>query len=220
MSGLQLVCLWPGLAAAWYRGAVRSLCVAVLCAWAICLLLLATFVWPQWMALGLVRLCWFMATLVWLANAVWSHWKLRELLQSGSREGSRQFEVAQIEYLKGNWFEAEAVLMDVIHAHPRDAEAILLLVSVLRHTKRWQPALRRLNQLKLLDTAASWRFEIEQEERWIQQRMAEHSDAEAGVELAAIAEVETLPDEKHGEGDHEEPAATSTEAAPSVSVSV
>ena len=219
MNGLRLACFWPGLAAAWYRGTLRSLCLAILCAWAICLLLLATFVWPEWMALGLVRFLWLAAILGGMANAVWSHWTLGQLLQPATNDSSQRFELAQTEYLKGNWLEAEAVLMEVIHSRPRDAEALLLLVSVLRHTKRWQPAVRRLNQLKLLETAAPWQFEIAQEERLIQQRMAEHDEAETQVEVSAphecgteVSNTEECGTEENGETHGEDV----TEEMPSV----
>lgn len=92
----------------------------------------------------------------------------------GTPDSSSQsaFILAQTEYLKGNWFEAEAILLEILQDFPRDAEAMLLLVGVLRHTERWQPALRRLDQLEMLDTASPWRFEINRERKIIQTRMA------------------------------------------------
>jgi thioredoxin-like negative regulator of GroEL len=92
-------------------------------------------------------------------------------------------QLAQNDYLRGNWFEAEATLLDVLQQQPRDAEATLLLVSVLRHTKRWQPALRRLGQLVLLESAQRWAEEIEREKRLIMRAMEEAGGAEHEVQL-------------------------------------
>jgi predicted Zn-dependent protease len=83
------------------------------------------------------------------------------------------FEEAQAQYLQGNWFEAEALLLDLLDKFPKDAEALLLLIGVLRHTQRWQPALRRLDQLQSLDTAAGWHFEIIRERQIVEKRFRE-----------------------------------------------
>ena len=61
------------------------------------------------------------------------------------------FLAAQREYLRGNWFEAEAELLELTQLAPDDVPAVLLLVGVLRHTHRYRPALRRLEQLQLLE---------------------------------------------------------------------
>ncbi|MEZ6080636.1 MAG: hypothetical protein R3C56_34670 [Pirellulaceae bacterium] len=51
-----------------------------------------------------------------------------------------------------------------MHQHPRDAEAMLLLVGILRpHTAISTRPAPRLRQLELLETAAVWHFEIERE---------------------------------------------------------
>ncbi len=76
---------------------------------------------------------------------------------------------AQTQYLQGNWFEAEAILLDLTKSDPGDMAAGLLLVGVLRHTHRQAAALRHLEQLCLYDAAAAWRFEIEREKQLISQ---------------------------------------------------
>ncbi len=53
-------------------------------------------------------------------------------------EAKDSFLAAQVDYLAGNWFEAEAKLLQILHEYPRDAESHLLLVGVLRHTRRFQ----------------------------------------------------------------------------------
>ena len=102
-------------------------------------------------------------------------------------EAKDNFLLAQVDYLAGNWFEAEAKLLQILHEYPRDAESQLLLVGVLRRTKRFRPALRRLATLETLDSGARWRHEIRQERALIERRMAE-SDAEPSTAEMATEE--------------------------------
>jgi len=176
--GIHLLCCWPGLAALWYRGIQRGLLLAVLFSWIVCLLLLATFVWPMWFHVWVIRLAWILVGVAWILGTVQSHWTLGRLIGNPDRKSQSAFVQAQAEYLKGNWFEAEAILLDLLQDFPRDAEALLLLVGVLRHTKRWQPAIRRLDQLELLDTSIPWRFEILRERRIIEACMAQSLQTE------------------------------------------
>jgi hypothetical protein len=170
--GIQLLCCWPGLASLWYRGVPRALLLAILFCWAISLLLLATFVWPGWFDAWVIRCSWVGALVVWLVASVKNHLNFQRLVGHADDRAQTAFVQAQAEYLKANWFEAEAILLDLLQEFPRDAEATLLLVGVLRHTQRWQPALRRLEQLEMLETAGPWRFEIQRERAIIQSRMA------------------------------------------------
>ena len=172
---LRAICLWPGLPAAWLLGVSRSLLIALVYAWSICGLLLATFVWPDWIAVSLLRMLWLVAIATWISAAFRNCLRLPGMLATSDAHSSQALVGAQQEYLRGNWFEAEASVLQVLQDHPRDAEAMLLLVGILRRTRRFQPALRRLGQLELLETAASWHFEIQREKGWIARAMADAS---------------------------------------------
>lgn len=171
--GFQLFCCWPGLAALWYRGNSRSLLAALFFCWVVCMALLATFVWPQWLNQWVVRSVWGILAVVWFASFIKSHLGFARLIGKPDNQSQSDFEQAQQQYLQGNWFETEAILLNLLDKFPRDAEALLLLVGVLRHTQRWQPALRRLDQLESLDTAANWRFEITRERHIVEKRFTE-----------------------------------------------
>ena len=172
MSAIRYASLWPGLPAAWYRGQARGLLLAVAFCWAMCLLLLVTFVWPAWISGWLVALMWAAGGVYWLFEVVRTQWRLDGLLENSSKNSTGEFIHAQREYLKGNWFEAEARLLEIVREHPHDVAAALMLVGVLRHTRRWRPALRRLEQLTLLDAAAGWQFEIYREQQLIERELA------------------------------------------------
>lgn len=95
------------------------------------------------------------------------------MLATSDVRSSQMLVDAQSDYLRGNWFEAEAKLLQILHHHPRDAESFLLMVGVLRRTNRHKSAMRRLEQLELLDTSAAWHFEIQRERKLIEQAMTE-----------------------------------------------
>lgn len=162
---MHVVCCWPGLAECWIRGNSRGLFAAILFSWTVCFVLLATFVWPEWLGTWSLRLAWMIVASIWLFSLVKSHINFSKLMGVPDSKAHDTFETAQQEYLRGNWYEAEAMLLDLLEKYPRDAEAILLLVGVLRHTQRFQPAIRRLDLLESLDTSAPWRFEIAQERK-------------------------------------------------------
>lgn len=170
---MHLVCCWPGLAECWVRGNSRGLFGAILFSWTVCFLLLATFFWPAWLGSWTVRIFWLAVACIWLVSLVRSHLSYSKLLGLPDTKSQNAFESAQQEYLRGNWYEAEAMLLDLLEKYPRDAEATLLLVGVLRHTQRFQPAIRRLDTLESLDTSAPWRFEIARERKILERLFRE-----------------------------------------------
>lgn len=105
-------------------------------------------------------------------------------------EAKDNFLLAQTDYLAGNWFEAEAKLLQILHDFPRDAESQLLLVGVLRHTRRFRPALRRLAHLETLDSALRWRHEIIRERAIIERRIAEELEEQPEAEPEVSAKLE------------------------------
>ncbi len=124
------------------------------------------------------RCFWLLASVAWLVAAVSSHFQFKRLmLVAKPLEAKDNFLEAQVDYLAGSWFEAEAKLLQILHDFPRDAESQLMLVGVLRRTKRFRPGLRRLAHLETLDSAARWGHEIRRERELIELRMAEELEA-------------------------------------------
>lgn len=178
MLGIRAVCLWPGLPGAWVRGRVQQLLLALAATWIFSFLLLATFVWPAWVGSGSLRALWAGAGIGWLWFSLRGHWQYAGMQRVSAPEQAVAFTQAQEEYLRGNWFAAEARLLAILQAESRDVEALLLLISVLRQTRRWQPALRRLKQMELLDGAHPWRHEVAREKVLIERAIAAASEAE------------------------------------------
>ncbi len=89
------------------------------------------------------------------------------------------FLLALGEYLKGNWYEAESVCQQLLRDKARDAEAELMLATILRHTGRYAAARERLDDLKRWDDAAKWEWEIANElERLAEAEQQEPDDPE------------------------------------------
>ncbi len=142
--------------------------------------MLATFVWPHWFNSWLVTSC-----LDWDVDFLGCGMcaqQLGNMARCNAMQCQRLVTIAFAKrsrnISKANWFEAESLLHAILADAPRDAESHLLLASVLRHSRRWAAALRRLDQLELLDTAARWRFEIRQERQLIMRRQQEHQEQE------------------------------------------
>jgi thioredoxin-like negative regulator of GroEL len=127
-------------------------------------LLLASLVWVELVSGPVLWLGWTAAGVIWLAS-------LLRTARSGGLRNSPQaaaarddlFRHALGEYLKGAWFEAESALGELIAADNRDADARLMLASLLRHTRRVLEARRQLDELQRLEKAEKWRLEIDRE---------------------------------------------------------
>lgn len=69
------------------------------------------------------------------------------------------------EYLRGKWYEAERLLRQQMRREKKDAEAMLMLATLCRHTGRLEEAERRLDELAALEAARKWEVEIAAERK-------------------------------------------------------
>jgi thioredoxin-like negative regulator of GroEL len=81
-------------------------------------------------------------------------------------------------YLKGDYYRAEGVLQRLIAMDTGDADARLMLATLLRHAGRCDEAVGQLDALSLVDGAEKWQLEIARE----RQRLA---DAKTQATVAA-----------------------------------
>lgn len=103
-----------------------------------------------------------------------------EIATEGTDETYR---AALVHYLRGNWFEAESLIVPRLKKKPRDLELRLLQATLYRHSKRYDEAVLALDRLQQFDGADAWFLEIETERRFIAEARAE----EAGTEKEASA---------------------------------
>ncbi|QEG43519.1 tetratricopeptide repeat protein [Roseimaritima ulvae] len=161
-----LTCLWPGLPEMWFRGQLAALPAALTFAFAVNFLLVARFIYPEWLAPLLVRLACWAAVGVWIYCVTKSLQRLPEVVspRSASDQPDR-FAEAHIQYLRGHWVEAEALLSDCLEIESRDPPALLLLAGVYRHTNRLAAAANLLDQLERLERGDFWWLELQDERK-------------------------------------------------------
>lgn len=159
-------CLWPGLPELWWRGRISGLAVAIPCTVSVNVWLVTRFIYPGWIAPGLVAMAFWIGLVVWITFVVRSVRELPSLLvpRAVSDQPDRFPEASQA-YLRGNWVEAEACLQAVLAIEPRDPPALLLLTGVYRHTDRLESAQLLLDQVGRLEVTEGWRLEVQAEQR-------------------------------------------------------
>ncbi len=166
---LYLTCLWPGLPELWWRGRLGALPTAVAFAAAVNFLLVARFIYPEWLTLILVRMAGWVGVAVWLFCVLRSVRDMPSLLHPRQASGQPdRFAEAHQAYLRAQWPEAESLLTDCLSIENRDPPAMLLLAGVYRHTGRAEAAERLLEELRLTEAADRWWLEIAAEEKRLQ----------------------------------------------------
>ena len=131
--------LWPGLPQVCRSGSWAGLSVAVGLTILLNVAILATFGWSELVGPGMRNALWIAFGAAWLAAAV---------LSVGAGQAhcedpqfgpvADNFSEAVEYYLKGNWFETQRTLEQRLARAPQDADARLMLASLLRHTQRWE----------------------------------------------------------------------------------
>jgi hypothetical protein len=160
-------------------------------------LLVATFVWDEWLpgqarSIGLAGL-----GVIWVLSALEGRVEWRRLLAEWSSDAQsepvpnprsdQQFSQAQVAYLAGDWVSAEQTLLELLRRDSRDAEARLMLATLWRHEGRWVEAAEQLDRLERLETAAPWTNEIKRErERICADRVMTMPREDLGEEVSAV----------------------------------
>ena len=195
-------CLWPGLSELWWRGRLSALPAAIAFAAVINVLLVARFIYVQWLSAPLVWLaCWIVAA-AWVVLTVRAVRELPQLLSPrAASDQPDRFPDAQAAYLKADYAAAEEALTEVLQVEPRDPPALLLLAGVYRHTGRLHPAAMLLREMRKLEASENWKLEWRAESARLE---AAHSASEEtdgnpdGTEAAPDAGPETVTDAESG----------------------
>jgi hypothetical protein len=158
------VYFWPGLPQLWLDGAISGLLLAATWGLALNFLVLSSYLWVElltpsqlWLGWGGAAGCWLVAAAVSLR----SRGRRRAMLSAPAVEDL--FKSAVSEYLKGHWYESEAILGRLLAFNSNDIEARLMWATLLRRTRRYAEAKAQLNLLERRDGAAKWREEIARE---------------------------------------------------------
>lgn len=202
--GPFLLCGWPGLPGLWFRGQVSSLLVAIGFSILLNLALVSSFLWPWSLGETFPMVAWPMVLLIWGCSALVAYRGLPDLMAVPTSEKvavpdrpDTLFIQAQREYLGGHWEEAETLLLRRIQRQPRDAEARLLLATMLRHTRRLDEATNQLDDLERYDESLEWRFEIDRERHLIE-LIESHEETEEKLDPNDGELLDVLPSNNDG----------------------
>lgn len=182
---------WPGLAELWTGGSLRGLTIAVVFGILLQLAVATSLLWPGWLSPLSRTVVWFCVVGFWLLLAADG---LVRACGIGTARGNdidleHLFQTAQREYLRGEWQEAERLLIQILAAETSDVDARLLLAMVYRHIDKLGPARRQLRQLAAMEGAVKWQFEVLGERQLLKRREGEirrsrHRARRAGAEAA------------------------------------
>jgi hypothetical protein len=181
-------CLWPGLFQLWVEGAWSGLALAFGFGCLLNLLLLNSLVWTEWAEASQRTAAWVALSVFWFVSAGMSwRWRAEQNAPDDGNSAQDLFPQALGEYLRGNWYEAESLCRRLLCEKARDVEAQLMLATILRHTGRRAEARERLDDLKRMDDAAQWEWEIANE----LERLAEAEDHGAAESEPQAAQTPT-----------------------------
>jgi hypothetical protein len=184
-----MVFLWPGLPQLWLGGQWAGLAKAIGAAVMLNAVLIGSFVWSELINSGTRNILLAAVGLLWMASVV------RGYVQT-SRRASRKpdtpakdtFAQALDLYLKGDHFQAECLLVEMLGRNQRDLDARLMLATLYRHNRRYEEAGKQLDTLVRFEGAEKWKLEIESERMLIEEGMRE-----AGRQEEFLPSIEPQP---------------------------
>jgi tetratricopeptide (TPR) repeat protein len=100
----------------------------------------------------------------WLVGLVHARWAA--IGRRADAESDFQLDLflaARGEYLRGEWNKATDLLQQLLRRDPRDAEARLMLATLMRHEGEIEEAREHLRKLQRLERAGHWNEEIQRE---------------------------------------------------------
>ncbi len=170
--------LWPGLPQIWLYGEWTGLAVALAAAAVLDLALLVSFGWTELIGSGTRNILWPALAAAWIAAAIWSAGRCRRQAVVASPEPEEDsFPQALDHYLKGDNYQAEQILDDLLRRNARDLDARLMLATLLRRAKRFDEATQHLDTLECFEGGEKWQEEIRAERSLLAEAKSETASA-------------------------------------------
>jgi hypothetical protein len=176
--GAWMTCCWPGLPRLWWRGQWSGFLVAAVFSLWLNAALAVTFLTPDFIGAQTRVANWTVLAVVWVFCVLRGARRVSLIYCGDGRHNDELFSRAQVEYLRGQWFEAESLLLRLLRDDPADLEGRLLLATLYRHTRRPDLAGTQLEQIERYPHGARWRWEILQERNRLE--AVEHDAPPAG----------------------------------------
>jgi hypothetical protein len=183
-----ITCLWPGLPRLWFRGQAVGLFTAAFCAIWLNATLVDAFLSPV-LANPSVRMAnWVVLSVFWLVSFRRGARRLSQFCRGDAQYNDELFARAQAEYLRGQWFEAESLLLRLVREEPSDVEGRLLLATLYRHTRRPDLARAQLDRIERMPEGARWHWEVRRE-RTLAEKVSSVLATENAEQAAAAGEI-------------------------------
>ncbi|GHT27945.1 hypothetical protein FACS18942_07870 [Planctomycetales bacterium] len=160
--------LFPGYSGIARYGLWTQLSIAVFFALLLDYFLIVNFYWTDYITAGQrnILLGGLILSYFLLRSAAKLHRQGYETMLSVETKDETYRTVLQY-YLRGNWFDAESLILPYLKKKPRDIEMQLLLATLYRHTQRFEEANAVIEKIESMDGAGKWFCEIEAEKRYI-----------------------------------------------------
>ncbi|MDO4587676.1 MAG: hypothetical protein Q4C95_10320 [Planctomycetia bacterium] len=158
---IKLFGFWPGVTDLLKYGRWTHLLISLLFALILDFYLFFNYYWTDffsdraqfWQLIGII--------IAWLVLSGWSFYFSKTIEKNKNQDKNGDLFLESLtHYLRGNWFETECCLKSLLRKNPSDAEAVLLLATMFRHTQRFSEAAEALQQLERMETADRWFYEI------------------------------------------------------------
>jgi thioredoxin-like negative regulator of GroEL len=122
-----------------------------------------TFVRPGSTTPALRTVGWLTAACMWLAAIVIAMRKVPCRDEQAEPATDALFRDAQTEYLRGNWYQVQNLLGQLLERDRQDVDAGLMLASLYRRVNQTQQAREQLRRLARCESSAKWGLEIQRE---------------------------------------------------------
>ncbi|MBE6427543.1 MAG: hypothetical protein E7028_02985 [Planctomycetaceae bacterium] len=167
---MKLLKLWPGLEYLARHGSFRAWLAAMFYAIFAMAVICVTLLWDSILPPFSQKLLLFLFTGTWILGLVVSS-RFEKAFQEAQKQHQREavaqdtLPLAQTEYLRQNFFEAERLLRERLTKFPEDVPARFFLISVLKKQKRKAEALEQIAILEKNPKLGFWGLDLPHEKK-------------------------------------------------------
>jgi hypothetical protein len=187
--------LWPGVPQLTRHGSWSALAIALGLGLLLNMVLIGTLGWSELFSPGVRNAVWLGLAVVWLAALAFCAGDRGPTARQAV--GDHFFCEALDYYLKGNWFEAERALGQVLAVNQRDLDARLMLATLLRHTGRLDEAAEELERIGRCEGSQKWEPEIARERQLLAESRHQRSE-----EAVAAVDFRPVPQQPNSQLEH------------------
>jgi len=165
---MRFLKLWPGLDYLVRHGSFRAWLGTMFCAFFAMVVLSVTLVWDGLIPDRSQTVLLILFTVTWLLGIFVSH-RFEKAFQENQKQKRKEsvttdiLPLAQTEFLRQNFYEAEKLLRERLLKFPEDVPARFFLVTVLRHQQRPDDVRKQLEILEQNPQLGIWGLELYRE---------------------------------------------------------